>query len=295
LSDVLLTFGLLEIKDNSTGAQIENYDGLIAEGQYQYKEFTVDHYPQIRDSTSSRIFDLLSEGTIDFVIDQQYHVTLKDQFSSHGILPYHLIWYQEQLKRAFEANNRESVLRISAELGHYISDAHVPLHTTSNYNGQFTGQDGLHAFWESRLPELFAQAEYDFFIGTAEYISDKEAYFWDMVVHSNSLVSEVLAEEKLLSIAFSKDKQYCYEDRNGKSVRVQCRDYSLAYQNSMEGMVEEQMKKAIKAIGSSWYSAWVDAKKPSLEEFKSNKQKSPLLPISVDSLLDNDHILRTQN
>jgi hypothetical protein len=38
-------------------------------------------------------------------------------------------------------------------LGHYIGDAHVPLHTTSNYNGQKTNQHGIHGLWESRIPE----------------------------------------------------------------------------------------------------------------------------------------------
>jgi hypothetical protein len=65
---------------------------------------------------------------------------------------------------AFKARNFELILRQSAELGHYIADAHVPLHTTSNYNGQLTNQLGLHAFWESRIPELFADKNYDYLV-----------------------------------------------------------------------------------------------------------------------------------
>ena len=34
----------------------------------------------------------------------------------------------------------EKILKYSAELGHYIGDAHVPLHTTENYNGQLTNR-----------------------------------------------------------------------------------------------------------------------------------------------------------
>lgn len=294
-TDVLLTYGLLNIKDINNGVEIEKYDGLKANSQHEYKEFTVDHYIQIRDSLSKHLFELLSEGTIEFDLDQHYRVNFKDQFSEHGILPYHLIWYQEQLKRAFVAGNQESILRISAELGHYISDAHVPLHTTTNYNGQFTGQDGIHSFWESRLPELFAQAEYDFFIGSAEYISDKEMYFWSMIDDAHSLVNQVLEKERLLKSSFSEDKQYCYEDRNGKSVRVPCKEYSRKYQEEMNGMVEDQMKKAIRAIGSCWYTAWVDAQKPNLSELKTESEELPIISIDVDTLLENDHILRNQN
>ena len=32
--------------------------------------------------------------------------------------------------------NQTKILRYAAELGHYIADAHVPLHASSNHNGQ---------------------------------------------------------------------------------------------------------------------------------------------------------------
>ena len=46
---------------------------------------------------------------------------------------------------------------------YYVGDAHVPLHTTENYNGKMTGQKGIHGFWESRLPEINAD-NYNFFV-----------------------------------------------------------------------------------------------------------------------------------
>ena len=51
--------------------------------------------------------------------------------------------------------NAEKMIRLMADLGHYIADIHVPLHTTSNYNGQLSQQEGIHSLWESVLPELF--------------------------------------------------------------------------------------------------------------------------------------------
>ncbi|MDX1942221.1 MAG: hypothetical protein SFU99_16775, partial [Saprospiraceae bacterium] len=74
-----------------------------------------------------------------------------DRFSEHGILPYHLLVMQRNLTEAFRQKNTARILRLSAEMGHYIGDAHVPLHTTENYNGQLSNQLGIHAFWESRL------------------------------------------------------------------------------------------------------------------------------------------------
>ena len=187
-----------------------------------------------------------------------------DEFSEHGIVPFHLAFMQKKLEKAFLAKNIPSILRLSAEMGHYLGDAHVPLHTTENYNGQLTDQLGIHGFWESRIPELFADNEYDYFVGKANYIEDKEDFFWDVVLDSHALVDSVLLIEKNLSETFPQDQQICYDDRGNQLTRTQCKEYAKAYSLRLNGMVEKRMQDAILAIGSAWYTAWVDAGQPVL-------------------------------
>ncbi len=187
-----------------------------------------------------------------------------DHLSEYGILPYHLLAMQNRLTEAFRQKDEARILRLAAEMGHYIGDAHVPLHTTENYNGQLTNQLGIHAFWESRIPELFADKTYDYFVGKAEYISRPKEYFWDMVLASHALVDSVLLVERRLSREFPSDKQYCYEERLGLTIRTQCEEYAAAYQERLSGMVEARLQASIRAIGSSWYTAWVDAGQPRL-------------------------------
>jgi hypothetical protein len=187
-----------------------------------------------------------------------------DHFSPYGIVPYHLPVMQARLTKAFRDKDVKLILRLSAEFGHYIGDAHVPLHTTENYNGQLTNQTGIHAFWESRIPELFADEEYDYFVGKAEYIAEPKSYFWDVVLESHSLVDSVLQIERRLSETFPEDKQYCYEERLGRTIRTYCKEYAAAYQQRMAGMVEDRMQATILSIGSCWYTAWVDAGQPDL-------------------------------
>ena len=50
----------------------------------------------------------------------------------------------------------------AVDLAHYISDLHVPLHTSGNYDGKQTAQNGIHALWETQLPEAF-MANYNLF------------------------------------------------------------------------------------------------------------------------------------
>ena len=197
-----------------------------------------------------------------------------DKFTVSGILPYHLLTVQKQLTDAFIKKDKNRILKLSAELGHYIADAHVPLHTISNYDGQYTNQKGIHAFWESRLPELFADNQYDFFVGRATYIADPKEYFWSIVLTSHKLVANVLKIEKEINAVFPADKKYCLETINGVTIQKPCFDYAKAFHDRLSGMVEDRMRASVLALGSAWYTAWVDAGQPDLRDLQ-------IIPLSI--------------
>lgn len=186
-----------------------------------------------------------------------------DTLQAHGIVPWHVVFEFNQLKDAFMLGDPSRILRLSAELGHYVADAHVPLHTTRNHNGQLTGQRGIHAFWESRLPELFFD-DYDFFVGRADYLPHPQQVMWEVVRQSHALVDSVLREEKILSET-SADK-YNYETKGKQTVRVYSAGYSRRYHERLGGMVERRFRASIKVTGDLWYTAWVDAGQPDLRK-----------------------------
>jgi hypothetical protein len=231
-----------------------------------YRRFFAAHVlPQLfRDETAlpaDSLRPLLETGAITTPFEKAF---FQETLSQHGVLPWHLQKMQRDLTEAMRLRDSRRILRLSADLGHYIGDAHVPLHTTSNYNGQQTGQHGIHAFWESRIPELFADEQYDYFVGKAQYIPHTADFYWDAVMASHSMVDSVLNLEWALRVAFPSDRQTCPETRGGRVVLVPCRDYAGAYQASMNGMVERRLRAAILALGSAWYTAWVDAGMPDL-------------------------------
>lgn len=190
----------------------------------------------------------------------------EDTILAHGTVPW---WTQTMLFRlteAFRAKNQFAILRISAEIGHYIGDAHVPLHACSNYNGAQTDQAGIHGFWESRIPELFAEREYDFFIGKAAYIERPGEFIWERVLESAAASDTVLKTEAVLNARFSPDRKYAYEERLGKTIRQYSTAYSRAYSDMLNGMVERRMRQTIFAVASFWYTAWVNAGQPDLRK-----------------------------
>lgn len=187
----------------------------------------------------------------------------EDSLKFHGILPWNIARVYLQLKEAFQLKNPERILKLSADLGHYVADAHVPLHTTKNYDGQLTNQQGIHAFWESRLPELFS-ARYNFITGKARYISNVQETAWKIVAHTNQCLDSVLRLEKQLSEKWS-DKKFNFETQGRQTVKVFSTEYANAYHQLLNGMVERQMRASILMTGSLWFSAWVDAGQPDLK------------------------------
>src|SRR5512134_2202125 len=72
-----------------------------------------------------------------------------------GRLPWRVGEVYRQLVDAFRARDSRRALEVAATLGHYVGDAHVPLHAVVNYDGKETGQAGVHGRWESGLVERF--------------------------------------------------------------------------------------------------------------------------------------------
>jgi hypothetical protein len=171
-----------------------------------------------------------------------------------------------RLVKAFKEKNPARILQLSAEIGHYIGDAHVPLHACKNHNGQYTNQHGIHGFWESRIPELLAEKEFDFWIGKAAYLSKPPDFIWDRVMESAAAADTVLLFEQQLSSRFPADQKFAFEVRNGMMLRQYASAYTRAYNNLLGGMVERRMRQSIYAIASFWYTAWVDAGQPDLSQ-----------------------------
>lgn len=193
----------------------------------------------------------------------------EDTLKAYGILPWHVNVMFYRLRDAFMIKDPTRILSLSADLGHYIADAHVPLHTTENYNGQLTGQHGIHAFWESRLPELFS-TRYDFFVGKSAYLKNPQLAIWKAIEGSNHELDSVLTIEKRLSKKFG-EKRYSFETKGKQTMKVYSAEFSAAYHEALRGMVEQRMRGAIKMIGDFWYTAWVDAGQPDLKSLINYK------------------------
>jgi hypothetical protein len=189
----------------------------------------------------------------------------EDSLLRHGIVPWQVARMKGQLTAAFRDRDTDRILHLSADLGHYVADACVPLHTTRNYNGQLTNQRGIHALWESRLPELNG-LNYDLLTGQAPYLDNPTEAAWLAVERAHAALDSVFTMERQLTAELSEDRKYGYEQRGRQTIRTYSREFSQAYHQRLNGQVERQLRYAARLIGAFWYTCWVDAGQPDLTE-----------------------------
>ena len=221
------------------------------EGPHHF--LNADHY-------GTHPFAALPQNWVDAALKYSPDTVIK-----YGTLPWTIQYNYLRLVRAFMDHDTISILKISANLGHYIADAHVPLHLTQNYNGQLTNQTGIHALWESRLPELFSD-HYNYFVGSASYIQNPLSEAFKICRSSFKSVDSVLRFERRLNKSFTASKKYTLVKRGNHNVTDFSVPYSRAYHAMLKGMVRRRMRSAILSIGSYWYSAWLDAGQPDLNK-----------------------------
>jgi len=241
------------IEDNAVNADKRRYTD---------EDEAVRHYIDIDYYSEENPFDVVPKKWEDAV--EKFS---KDTLLEYGILPWNIKNQYYYLVEAFKQHNVEDIIRYSSDIGHYVADAHVPLHTTLNYNGQLTKQEGIHAFWESRLPELFAD-NYDYILPKVVYVEDILSFSWAIIENTHNAKDSVLLFEARLNEQFSSDEKYSFEEKGNGNSRVYSLAYSTAYHNMLNGMVERQMRSSIISIGSVWYSAWVDAGQPDMNSWQ---------------------------
>jgi hypothetical protein len=128
-----------------------------------------------------------------------------------------------------------------------VADAHVPLHAVLNYNGQLTGQTGIHGRWED---ELFVRYQRQIVIrpGALKSITSERNFIFDTLLESSQLADDVLAAD--MKAIGNRD---IYDDRYFETLFSETRP-----------ILERRVNDAITAVASVITSAWEQAGKPTL-------------------------------
>lgn len=169
------------------------------------------------------------------------------RISRDGVLPWQIGEYSLRLTKAMRAGNWEEVKLDAAVLGHYVGDAHDPMHTTQNFDGQLTGQSGLEMRFGTQLVERYST----FFMirpDPAAKIDDPTEYAFMTVLEANSWVDRLLLMDRR-----SMEGLTDYND-----------EYYDRFYSRVGSIAMQEISSAAHDTGSYWYTAWLNAGKPQL-------------------------------
>jgi hypothetical protein len=168
-----------------------------------------------------------------------------------GLLPWATLETYNNLQKAFSEHNRDKVLIYTADIAHYVADAHQPMHTVLNYDGQLTDQKGIHGRYESVMLEKYLDELSEDIKGSGvKYVEYPLEYIFDYIINSNSL-SEIL---------FSSDDFAA--ERTGST---ESDDYYNLLWFKTKYATKIQFESSVNSIASLIFSAWTNAGKPALD------------------------------
>ena len=211
------------------------------------------------EETNRHFLDLDAYGSYPFdALPRDYEQAVRkfslEKIEKEGLLPWRTSLTFDQLVEAFRQHNAkrsgfagDQIQFLAAVIAHYVSDAHVPLHAITNYNGQLTGQSGLHFRFES---DLFVRYRDSLKIQPAPIfpISNPRDFVFEMLLRSFLQADPILKADKKAS---------------GKR-----RDYDERYYDTFFAMVgpilAEQLNASITAVASMITAAWEQAGRPDL-------------------------------
>lgn len=199
-------------------------------------------------------------------LDRKFEEVTKDYTTAELRKGGTVIWaiegYSYLLKRAFEEKNFQDAMIYIAVLAHYVEDIHQPLHTTENYDGQLTGNTGIHLRYEIRMMDKFwnQNAIKDY---TPERFPVKDVRSWTIQIIESS-IEQVPHLLKADNIARKQDRWYS-------------NTYYEVLWEETEDITEQQTVKAAKKLSDLIYSIWFESGKPDIPSSRSLKSPNQLL------------------
>ncbi len=168
-----------------------------------------------------------------------------------GIAPWAVDECWRMLVRSLELGDWASAGAWAADLGHYVADTHQPLHCTMNYDGQKTGNRGIHIRFEVHMMNRF----YD----EAGLSSSGEGEASPLANPEDPLEScfdwVAQAYGGLDALVAGDDAAVAVDPRHGD------RYYDVLWAETAD-VAGVQIQRAAEDLAALWLSAWVEAGSP---------------------------------
>lgn len=192
--------------------------------------------------------EFVTTGRIPQTLDSVTALYGADFVEDNGILPWATERSFDSLRSCMQRHDVARAKIFAADLGHYVADGHMPLHITRNYNGQLTGNTGIHSRYESTMINAFIP-QFNYPGESATLVTHVNQYIFDYLYASHMYCDSVLAADN-----YAKSQSSSYSS----SV------YNNALWDKNRSFTVPLFERASHALAELLYTAWVQAGRPAL-------------------------------
>lgn len=171
-----------------------------------------------------------------------------------GLLPWAIQVTVDSLTSSFRKKDWNGAMLRAADLGHYVADAHMPLHITKNYNGQFTGQTGVHSRYESTMIG-YHSGEIIYEGKNIQYVNNISDYTFDFIYNNYQFVDSVLIADKTAK----NDAGGNYNSVYYQKLWLYTKDFTIDLYYNASWRLAELI-----------YTAWINAGSPTITELEES-------------------------
>jgi hypothetical protein len=205
----------------------------------------------------------INEGTIPQTWDSVISIYGSSFVYDQGILPWATLITFDSIVACMERHDWTQAKFFAADLGHYVGDGHMPLHITRNYNGQYSGNNGIHSRYESTMiNNNISQIDYEGF--DLQVISNVNQYIFSYLYANYTYVdSVIMADDYAQSI----------------SGNTSSPAYKQALWEKSEGFTTLLFSNASHTLAELIYNAWLQAGSPSMTAATGDISGNELQPV----------------
>jgi len=212
----------------------------------------------VPDEPPRHFLDMDAYGEYPFVAlprdyDEAVRKFGREKVVENGLLPWRAADVYGRLVKAFERAGRQEgyslddIKLMSAVLGHYVADAHMPFHAALNYDGQLTGQRGIHSRFESQLFERM-QESLVLPPATIPPVHDARAFMFETLLESFTYTGPLLEADRRAAAGLTE-----YGD-----------EYFERWSKDAAPVLARRVADAIAATVAVLTGAWEEAGRPDL-------------------------------
>jgi hypothetical protein len=210
----------------------------------------IDNYPEF-----------LAGGRIPQSYDSVVALYGESFVIQQGVLPWATLRSYDSLVHCFLRRDWAKAVLFASDLGHYVADGYMPLHVARNYDGQFTGNNGIHSRYESGMINTYIN-QINYPGDDISLIPDVSDYVFNYLYSNYIYVDSVMAAD---------------DYAKGVAGNTSSSEYRQALWDKSKGFTVPLFSSSSHALAELIYSAWTEAGKPLISEagvFDPNDQRN---------------------